>query len=72
MHALLVRDLAWHFQRQGYIQSSSELAICTPYAAQSRLIRKLVEGEGLGTLVQVGTVHSFQGDERKAIVLRTT
>ena len=69
MHALLVRNLAWHFQRRGYVQGSDDLAVCTPYSAQSRLIRKMIEGEGLEKLVQVGTVHSFQGDERNTIVL---
>jgi AAA domain/Topoisomerase DNA binding C4 zinc finger/PLD-like domain len=69
MHALLARNLVWHLHRQGHIQSETDLAICTPYAAQSKLISKLLDGEGLGSLVQVGTVHSFQGDERDAIVL---
>ncbi len=69
MHALLARNLAWHFNQTGYIQSNTDLAICSPYAAQSRLIRKLIDGEGLGSVVQVGTVHSFQGDERNAILL---
>jgi len=69
MHALLVRNLAWHFHRRGYVQSDDDLAICTPYAAQSKIIRKLLDGEGLGRLVQVCTVHSFQGDERNVIVL---
>jgi ssDNA-binding Zn-finger/Zn-ribbon topoisomerase 1 len=69
MHALLVRNLAWYFQGQGYIKGGDDLAVCTPYAAQSRLISKLIEGEGLEKLVQVGTVHSFQGDERNTIVL---
>jgi hypothetical protein len=69
MHALLVRNLVWHFQRRGYIQEQSDLAVCTPYAAQARLIGKLLDGEDFGRLVQVGTVHSFQGDERDAILL---
>ncbi len=69
MHALLARNLAWHLHRRGYIQTKQDLAICTPYAAQARLINKLLDGENLGSLVQVGTVHSFQGDERDAIVL---
>jgi hypothetical protein len=68
MHALLVRNLAWHLREQGYFQSREDLGVCTPYAAQTRLIRKLLEGESL-TDVQVGTVHAFQGDERNAIVL---
>jgi superfamily I DNA and/or RNA helicase len=69
VHALLARNLAWHFRKQGYVLSSADLGICTPYAAQARLISKLLDGENLGTLVQVGTVHSFQGDERETIVL---
>ena len=69
MHALLARNLAWHFSRDGYIKSNTDFAICTPYAAQSRLVRKLIDGEKLGSVVQVGTVHSFQGDERNAILL---
>ena len=69
MHALLARNFAWHLRESGYIQTEHDLAVCTPYAAQSKLIRKLLDGESLGNLVQVGTVHSFQGDERNAIVL---
>jgi AAA domain/Topoisomerase DNA binding C4 zinc finger/PLD-like domain len=69
MHALLARNLAWHLHGHGYIKTANDLAICTPYAAQARLISKLLDGENLGSLVQVGTVHSFQGDERNAIVL---
>ncbi len=69
MHALLVRNLAWHFQQNHYIQEQDDFAVCTPYAAQAKLIRKLLDTESLGDLVQVGTVHSFQGDERNAVVL---
>jgi hypothetical protein len=69
MHALLVRNLVWHFHGQGYVQTNEDVAICTPYSAQSRLIKKLVEGEGLDRLIQVGTVHSFQGDERNSMIL---
>ncbi len=69
MHALLARNLAWHFHRAGYLKSANSLAICTPYAAQSKLISKLIQGEDLNKLVQVGTVHSFQGDERDSILL---
>jgi ssDNA-binding Zn-finger/Zn-ribbon topoisomerase 1 len=69
MHALLVRNLAWHFRQRRYVQRPEDLAVCTPYAAQAKLIRKLLETEDFGSLVQVGTVHSFQGDERNAVVL---
>lgn len=70
MHALLVRNLAWYFSKQGYISNQIDLGICTPYSAHSKLIRKLIDQEGIvSTKVQVGTVHSFQGDERNTIVI---
>jgi ssDNA-binding Zn-finger/Zn-ribbon topoisomerase 1 len=69
MHALLVRNLTWHLHQEGYIRDEKDLAVCTPYAAQSKLIRKLIEPEEFSSNVQVGTVHSFQGDERHSIIL---
>lgn len=69
LHALLARNLAWHLQRKGVIESNRDLGICTPYAAQSRMIQKLLEGEGLERFVQVGTVHRYQGDERRIMLL---
>jgi hypothetical protein len=69
MHALLVRNLVWHLRKEGYVRCPEDLAVCTPYSAQSRLMRKLLDDEEFGGRVQVGTVHSYQGDERNAIVL---
>jgi superfamily I DNA and/or RNA helicase len=69
MHALLVRNLAWYFGQRSYIQGGEDLGICTPYAAQAKLIHKLLAGENLDRHVQVGTVHRFQGDERGTIIL---
>jgi hypothetical protein len=68
MHALLVRNVAWHLTQEGFAKSAHDLAIVTPYAAQAKLIRRLLESEELKH-VQVGTVHAFQGDERNAVVL---
>jgi hypothetical protein len=69
MHALLVRNLAWHFRQRGYVREREDLAVCTPYAAQAKLIRRLIDNEEGGAVIQVGTVHTFQGDERKTLVL---
>jgi hypothetical protein len=44
MHALLVRNLAWHLSKEGYVRDREDLAVCTPCAAQSRLIGKLLDG----------------------------
>lgn len=69
MHALLVRNLVWFLNGKNHIRSREDFAVCTPYAAQARLLRKILEQDGLGELVHVGTVHSFQGDERRAVLL---
>ena len=69
MHALLARNLAWYFDREGAITIPTNFGICTPYAAQAKVIHKLLEGEGLDKLVHVGTVHRYQGDERRMILL---
>ena len=69
LHALLARNLVWHFQQKGVIRTNRDLGICTPYAAQARLIQKLLEGDGLDEFVHAGTVHRFQGDERRMVLL---
>lgn len=69
LHALLARNLAWHMRREGVIQGKNDFGICTPYAAQSRMIQKLLEGEKLDGFVPVGTVHRYQGDERRIMLL---
>jgi AAA domain/Topoisomerase DNA binding C4 zinc finger/PLD-like domain len=69
LHALLVRNLAFHLHKVGMLHDNKVLGICTPYAAQAKIIGKLIEGEKLNNLVQVGTVHSYQGDERSTMVL---
>ena len=69
LHALLIRNFVWHLQRSDIIKSNRDLGICTPYAAQARLIQKLLEGDGLDEHVQAGTVHRYQGDERRIMFL---
>jgi ssDNA-binding Zn-finger/Zn-ribbon topoisomerase 1 len=69
MHTLLVRNLAWHFDQKGSIKGVEDLGICTPYAAQAKLIHKLLAGANLDRHMQVGTVHRFQGDEHRIVVL---
>ncbi len=47
------------------------VAIITPYAAQAKLIWRLLRDEGISHLVDVGTVHRFQGLERETIIFDT-
>ena len=68
LHALLARNLAWQFKEQGVIQHPKDFGVCTPYAAQAKLVGRLLEGAGLDE-AQCGTVHRFQGDERRIVLL---
>ena len=69
LHASLVRNFVWHLRLHGVVETNHDLGICTPYAAQARHIQKLLEEGGLDSLVHCGTVHRFQGDERRIVLL---
>ena len=69
LHALLVRNFVWHLRQNGVIETNHDLGICTPYSAQARHIQKLLKEDSLDNLVNCGTVHRFQGDERRIVLL---
>ncbi|MDE2741207.1 MAG: AAA domain-containing protein [Gemmatimonadota bacterium] len=69
LHTLLVRNFVWHLRQNGVIATNHDLGICTPYSAQARLIQKLLKEDNLDNLVHCGTVHRFQGDERRIVLL---
>jgi ssDNA-binding Zn-finger/Zn-ribbon topoisomerase 1/DNA polymerase III delta prime subunit len=70
VHALVVRNLALKLHESGHVTGVAALGVCTPYAAQAKLIRRLLDDEGLGGgAVEAGTVHRYQGDEKTTIVL---
>jgi len=67
IHALIARNLAIHLHEHGY----GDFGICASYKAQTKLIREMLKSSHLTELgnVLVGTVHRFQGDEKKLIIL---
>ena len=69
LHALLVRNFVRHLRLNGVIETNRDLGICTPYSAQARHIQKLLKEDGPDNLVHCGTVHRFQGDERRIVLL---
>ena len=69
LHALLVRNFVRHLRQNGVIETNHDLGICTPYSAQARHIQKLLKEDSPDNLVQCGTVHRFQGDERRIVLL---
>ena len=68
LHAIAVRNLAYHLNEMEYIQGTEDLGIITPYAAQAKFISKLCAEIGLDQ-VQCGTVHRFQGNEKNTIII---
>ena len=69
LHAILAERLVGLLRREGVIAGEHDLGIITPYTAQADLIGALTRTEdGTGPAVQAGTVHKFQGDERRIMV----
>ena len=72
MNALAARNLVRHFHECGFLADAatgaadqSRLGICTPFAAQRDVLKRLTKENG----VIVGTVHRYQGDERLVMVI---
>lgn len=68
MHALAVRNLCLHLHENGFVTGKGSLGICTPYAAQAKIHRKIMEGYGLKD-IEAGTVHRYQGDEKAMMII---
>lgn len=69
MNALAVRNLCRFLDSNGYLLDASRLGVCTPYAAQSKVLQRILAGSNLNSMIEAGTVHRFQGDEKDIIVL---
>src|SRR5207244_3952790 len=69
MHGLAVRNLVHHFQHDGYLTSPKRLGVCSPFAAQAKLLKRLLADLRLGVRVEAGTVHRYQGNEKEMMVI---
>ncbi len=75
-HALLVRNLVLHLAKKGFLPSgglNEAVGAVAPYASQAGLIQALLE-ERLGERAAgiAATVHRFQGNEKKAMLIDLT
>ena len=68
MHALIARNIMRHF---GVTDDSGNIGYCAPFKAQTKLIKKMVAGEDFEDNISIGTVHTFQGDEKNTIIFDT-
>ena len=77
LHALLVRNIILHLADEGYLPPAGEpndaIGAVAPYSAQSRLIQALVNDRlGDRSVGISATVHRFQGNEKRAMILELT
>ena len=76
-HALLIRNIVMFLAESGYLpvatESNDALGVTSPFAAQSRLIQALLE-DRLGSRATgiAATVHRFQGNEKKVMIVDLT
>lgn len=76
MNALAIRNLCRFFGSCGDLvdingngERTNRVGVCTPYAAQSKVLRRVLEVSGLKDIVEAGTVHRYQGDEKQVMIL---
>ena len=67
LHAAAVRNLCLYLRDQNLIKDVSSVGVTTPYSKQKVFISDLLKEVSLNDIV-VGTVHRFQGDQKKIIV----
>ncbi|RMH37477.1 MAG: hypothetical protein D6690_02565 [Nitrospirae bacterium] len=76
-HALLIRNIVLHLAEIGFLPVAGEpndaVGVVSPYAAQARLIQAVLD-ERLGdrAIGIAATVHRFQGNEKRAMLLDLT
>ena len=68
-HAKIILDTVLFSLNKGF--KEPEIGVICPYNAQVDLVRRYLQRDGINE-VQVSTVHSFQGQERKQIIVDFT
>lgn len=68
MSALTVRNVCRHLSEAGYASDRDGVGAIVPYAGQRKLIQRMLADAKLDTIT-AGTVHRYQGDEKRLIVL---
>jgi DNA polymerase III delta prime subunit/ribosomal protein L37AE/L43A len=68
MSALTVRNICRHLSEAGFATDRDGVGAIVPYAGQRKLIQRMLADAKLDTIT-AGTVHRYQGDEKRLIVL---
>lgn len=67
MSGLVVRDLCKFINSQNLGLEDSAVGVIVPYSGQRKLLEKMLTDAGLRATV--GTVHRYQGDEKRIVIL---
>ena len=68
VHALISERIAKLFAD---LKEYGTVGICSPFRSQSNLVKRILKQSGLEHNVAVGTIHTFQGDEKDTIIFDT-
>jgi hypothetical protein len=68
MHSLIARNI---MRLYGNSKNSGTIGYCAPFKAQTKLLKKMSAGESYESRASIGTVHTFQGDEKDTIIFDT-
>lgn len=68
MSALVVRNIIRHLADTRFATRADDAGVVVPYSGQRKLLERMLKDAGL-TEVAAGTVHRYQGDEKRLIVL---
>ena len=68
LHAVIAERIIREFTKQN---SQETIAFCSPFKAQTHLVRHTLDAGGLLSQSEVGTVHVLQGDEKDTIIFDT-
>lgn len=69
MNALAVRNLCRFFVSQGYLRDVTTLGVSTPYAAQAKILKRILGTSEYQNLIGAGTVHRYQGDQKETMII---
>ncbi len=70
MHGMITRNLCRFFTKKGFGRDEhGQVGICTPYASQAKLHNRILEGCNLTKMIEAGTIHRYQGDEKKLMII---
>ena len=64
-HALIARNIMRSFAE---VPNSGNIGFCAPFRAQIKLMKKISEKEAYKENVSIGTIHTFQGDEKATVI----